>query len=294
MYRYEFLEFEDVMFTTIKTTVVLTMYNSQRRTHYMEQIHKFKPTKQVIIQHNPGFLNKIDVDSVAKDILHALINASFLVDNGPLLVLEDDVRFLPRIFNHINNIETFINDNKDWDVYALGAHPLKSERGFNTHVRVFKMGGSHAWIYSNSGLELLKSSNTRERIHTDLETKSRFNTHEVLLSTLARSYMYNIPLAVQPHPFTNSAERWMSLPRKLFIISVNGHRNGELLYRLSHMTSVVGGIESIVGSTDCHEHLNNKNTFGSSSRYNIIKNLSLNLDTKLIRGCGKYRKFPYS
>ena len=110
------------------------------------------------------------------------------------------------------------------------------------------MGGSHAWIYSDSGLELLKQASTHARIAEGLN--ARMTSHEVLFSSMTRAFMYKIPLAVQTHPYTESASGWMTPHRRRMIELMRGHVDGRYLYSICTLTAFLGGCERIIGNTD--------------------------------------------
>ena len=55
-YYKKILNFDNGMFDEyIDVAYLLTMENSKRKEHYMEQLNKYKPHKKIIIQYNKGF-----------------------------------------------------------------------------------------------------------------------------------------------------------------------------------------------------------------------------------------------
>lgn len=233
MYRLERIEFENPLFSYVDTCVVLTMKGSTRREHYMEQLHTFRPCRNVIVQHNPGYSSKVGINTIDEDYVHAVINALSLTD-GPILLLEDDVVFLPRIARHIDTIETFLGENSMWDVYGLGVLPMMCVP-FQTgpHVRVETMACSHAWIYHprmRSIMNIVRTKVTNYKYPPDMIT-----------SYQSTCFAFRAPLAIQSHPITGQMNR-QSTRTRLAVWLLGAHRDGRSLYNLFHASILLGGL----------------------------------------------------
>lgn len=113
-YSYEILHFTDSLFTSIKVSYLITMYNSTRRQQYIKQLNEYKPTETVVIIHNPGYLYKTEewVNNSFLDLLHvnkhiwSLHSENF--PRQPTILMEDDIEFVPRIRDNISSIESFL------------------------------------------------------------------------------------------------------------------------------------------------------------------------------------------
>ena len=96
-YRYELIKNEKGMFDNyIDMIYILTMENSTRKEHYMNQINTYIPHKNILIQYNKGFKNchkKLVKQDTMNDLndayYHAFLNASNN-DYKNIIIFEDD------------------------------------------------------------------------------------------------------------------------------------------------------------------------------------------------------------
>ena len=125
-YEIETLHFDNPVFKNVGLTILITMKNSSRRIQYMKQLSENKPTSTVVILHNKGFKNcpKENVNNSLQDLWHANQKAISLYrlvhENKPLLILEDDVEFLPNFKIDAKRIEMFFMRKKGACSYNLG------------------------------------------------------------------------------------------------------------------------------------------------------------------------------
>lgn len=248
-YTIESLSFDEPLFKSFEKTVVLTMKNSSRRDSYMRQINEYRPTSKVYIQINDGFkkCDKYDVRNTHDDILHALVSAlTFTGASKPVLILEDDVSFMPNIRKAAAYVEEFITTNKNWDIYALACTSFRSRVSLKRHIRTYKMGSCHAWIYSPRAISWLTSHTTYSEILGLMRCKKL--THELAISLLLVNYMHRTPLAVQPHPMTENASLWMTPLFKLFHKLCRSEKDGTLFYKVMTVPNVLGGTEAFLAS----------------------------------------------
>ncbi len=248
-YTYEHLKFDNPIFTTIQNAVILTMKNSSRHNRVKEEINKNPVCRNVIIQYNVGYkqCTKNYVDSSSKDLLHAVINAlRKLNGNGPILILEDDVCFTSNLRHHAVHVDDFIKYNAVWDIYSLGSCPLIALPSLSRHVAVHYMGATHACIFSpNMITKMLDGyfvSRVHERMNKGFNLRIIPPTHDFVVSSMVRSYMYRIPLAVQSHEITENSKMWMSTLDYVIIKMFGADKNGESLYRFLHATTYTGGV----------------------------------------------------
>jgi len=196
-YEQEILRYSDPVFKRIKTSVLITMKDSPRRSEYLKQLCKFRPTARIIILHNKGFATcqKPEwVNSTAMDLWHANITSLQLTDK-PVLILEDDVEFLESFTRHAAEIERFIT-NKDVDIYSLGSLPLLSIPVNRDHIRMYVGGCAHAWIYTESGARKM------------VNAKRVIGFHDIDISSQLRTYVGREPCAIQKLNNTANSKLW--------------------------------------------------------------------------------------
>lgn len=237
VYRLERFEFQDPLFRYVDTCVVLTMMNSPRRAHYMEQLRRTRPCRQVIVQHNPGFRAKKYVHNVFQDILDAVSNA-LRITSGPVLILEDDVMFKDKLASHVHEVERFLQTDVEWDIYGLGVLPLVCwPDASSKHIRVESMGASHAWIYH---------PRMRDRMKNVLRIARSLDPYpyppDVLIGRNANCFTFRLPLAVQSHPPTENSQQWSNVGTRALINIFGASKDGTRLYTLFHMSIHMGGM----------------------------------------------------
>ena len=223
-YRYETLEFQDVLFPGF-TTVLLTMEGSARRGSYMRQLNEFRPTERVLIQHNMGFKKCVKPDWVkttALDLWHANIKAFSEVD-GPILLLEDDVEFLPDVREAAAAVLEVVNTS-GVDCYSLGSASIYLSYPVGQHLRVLLGGDAHAMMYTKQGIQKLRDVHVRY-LH-DIETIPRINT-----------YTFKTPLATQRRVATENSQLWDPTG---FFVKMYEQLDGNEFY-ISHSCGLFGG-----------------------------------------------------
>jgi len=203
-YSTKVLKFNEGLFDNfIDITFVITMKDSLRTEKIIEEIRRVKPSKKVVIVYNSGYKNckktlyKKKVTNSAQDLVHAykyIFNISQEYNN--ILILEDDAKFSDEIFEskHINNIETFINNNI-FNTYSLGSIKLVAQL-FGTHQRCYVKSATHAMIFSK---EYRKNINFNTIFHIDILTNAPFNIN---------GWIYYKTLVGQVCEKTENSEIW--------------------------------------------------------------------------------------
>lgn len=233
-YRMETLEFENPTFKTISTSYLLTMEDSERRSHYMQQLQKFRPTSKVIILHNKGFKKCTKPDWVNKssdDLFHANLYAledHFSKHTNPVLILEDDVEFLDCFLDTSTEIEEFLS-KENVDLYSLGSIPFLSIPKNSKHVRMYLGCISHAWIYTFSGAQ--KSKKIRLSTTHDFEVVKRLKT-----------YIGTKPCAIQKFEETENSASWNFGG----IILKYNQFFGRHLFPIHHFVGCCGGLVGFI------------------------------------------------
>ena len=232
-YLKEELRFADPAFRSIPCTVVLTMLGSSRRKSYLRQLFKHRPTSRVIVLHNRGFKTglKPGVYSCAADLWHANVRASRIGAKGPLLILEDDVRFLPSFRAQAREIEKFLLQMQGPCAYNLGCCPYVS-LPWKGHIRVLQGGDCHAMLYNREALSLFQNMTIRW-LH-DLEIYRRMKV-----------YTGRQPHAIQKKVDTENSDDWNVLGLPMLLVRVLGANSDVRYYTNAHVAGRYGGVATI-------------------------------------------------
>lgn len=195
MYAHEILEFEDPVFT-FPVSYLITLHDSPRRAHYMEELRRTRPTRTVIVLHNPGKQHKPEVTSTRADIWHANCEVFRATQHlaSPVLIMEDDVEFAPRekLLASAGHIERVLVHATE--VYFLGCMPIAA-LPMRHDLCLGLAGAAHAVVYS---------ARARQRIWS----MDMVGLHDVMVSAITKCRTPRVPLAVQPHPLTDNAKEW--------------------------------------------------------------------------------------
>ena len=242
-YNSEVINYSRPLFTTIETCIILTMRNSERRSSYMQQLEEFRPCRNVIIQHNAGYRmcpKGEEVSNIDQDLLHAMKHALENV-SGPVLVFEDDFKFLPRLRAEVAKVEEFVRENA-MDAYALGCMPHLAYHTMG-HVRVLRGGCCHAMLYTDSGIKKILS----QTASNDEPLDTKFYRDSVI-------YTSPRPLAVQAHGGTENAKqmaagisKWLGVSPETFLLPVYSSCgvDGTMCYEFFHLTTYLGGLSTV-------------------------------------------------
>lgn len=247
-YEYITLHFKDALFPHVENAVVLTMKNSERMNNVIDQLNKYNVCQTVHLQINDGYKKcyKYNINSTTEDIFDAICTACRYVKEGPLLILEDDVNFLPEIKSHANEVDSFLKFDTNWDIYSLGSHPIFVNPIFIPckHVKVFSMACAQCIFLSKNMVNLLQNQDFIKHISLRIRQYSRFGiAKDIILSSCVNSYMYKIPLAVQPHPLnTENSKYWNNIFLTFLIKLFKAEDDGTNYYKFMHKTIYVGGI----------------------------------------------------
>lgn len=145
------------------------------------QLREYRPTRTVVVVSNEGFraCAKPGVTSPAQDLWHANQFVATHADAANLeavLILEDDVRFLPALRTTAPLIEALLVRNAERAVgYTLGTCPLASVPAGEHHLRVLlnrllhARGGCSDGFKKGEGVTVLK----KEARATDFKTSAQ-------------------------------------------------------------------------------------------------------------------------
>ena len=236
-YTIKELVFEDPIFKRIEVSYLITMADSNRTSHYMEQLMSFRPTRRVIIVYNPGFkrCNKKGVTTPAHDIWHANQYIAHLArEEEHVLILEDDVQFLPVIYQKAQEIEDFMFARLKMPVaYVLGAACNLSYRMLNhpEHIKILTGGCAHAVIYNRTALQMFKNIRIRW-------------FHDIAL--FGRTFYTYAPVkccAIQElDTTTQNSQNWNFGNIAALTFDIIAKREAHVFFRRSHKMGEYGGL----------------------------------------------------
>jgi len=236
-YETEILHFDNPVFEKIGLTVLITMKDSNRRIQYMRQLYENKPTATVVILHNKGFkkCRKEKVRNTLQDLWHAnqkAISLSFLLQGKkPLLILEDDVEFLPNFQTDARQIETFFMKKKGACSYNLGSHVLLSVPSFTPHIRVLLGGMNQAVLYNGKALKKMSF------------VQIGIVPHDLVLTLKIKTYIYKKPLTFQKLTQTANSKAWNIAGIPLLIQKeMLGLGSSQKSFENSHFLAPFGGM----------------------------------------------------
>ena len=203
----------------VDATFVLTMEGSTRANKFMEQLYKFRPTKNVYIIFNKGYktcdkldcLGKYKINNSRFDINDAyfyMLKFSKQMNFKYVLNLEDDFEFVDTIINdlsHSKEICRFIK-SKNPNVYSLGNIILISPSFLSVHRKAFKLAPAHSLILKvDSVFDILEKEMCKnegrnlDSLHVDIH----------IISSLSDKYYYNKPLCTQKFVNTENRNIWL-------------------------------------------------------------------------------------
>ena len=233
-YKNEIIHNSDPIFNKIKHTFILTMVGSPRRSQYMEQLKKYPLTQTVVIVHNRGYkrCKKNGVYTAGQDLWHANKNVSRMISNEPVIILEDDVEFLPIIRELANDVEDFVIGYQGPLCYRMGCIPFFSiSQG--DHLKIFLGADTHGCIFNSEAITMITSIDVAF-------------LHDLEISLYMDIYSNKNPMALQGKEYTENAQTWNVLGIPMLYVNVVGQGNMELMYGRSHLIGAFGGVAPLV------------------------------------------------
>jgi hypothetical protein len=205
-YRYELIKNKKGMFDNyIDMVYILTMENSDRKEHYMNQINKYTPHKNILIQYNKGYkyckkqlYKQTSLYDLNDAYYHAFLH-SLKHNYKHIIIFEDDFFFDDTINQYIvDDIGKFITNN-DYHIYHLGNPFHISIPTFSTHIRNIIEILTHGVIYSRDySYYYIKKYEKGIKISNDLI----WNDLNII------KYSYYKPLCFQTFPNTINRNTW--------------------------------------------------------------------------------------
>lgn len=238
--RDEVLTFSDhVLFPSIPVTYVITIEGSHRYNKLLQQLHEYRPTRTVIIVHHKSMSECKRpkwVTTPSLDLWQNNLAIAKRDPHSPVIILEDDVQFLPTVHEYAEHIDTLIANN-ECEVYSLGALPAISFPSSNKDMTVLYGGSAHAMLYSARG---------RQRLVRDYSNDTSYKVSpfvHYIFAWLHDTEMYAMlhalaplkPCAVQSHPFTENQKEWRNVVLDVFYELTNAREDGTTLYECMHL-----------------------------------------------------------
>lgn len=234
--RDEVLTFADpVLFPSVPVTYVITMEGSERYDALMRELSTFRPTRTVVVVHHkprsecprPEWVTKASDDLWRNNIMIAQRDPS-----SPVLILEDDVCFLPRVRDLAAHIDAVVAQ-ENCEVYSLGSVPFLSVPTFGRDVTILVGGSAHAVLYTARARQRLV------RLYGDDPSFKKpllpgLSCHDLEISRVFHMLAPARPCAVQAHPMTENREDWTNLVFDVVFRLTGAHEDGTLLYELLH------------------------------------------------------------
>ncbi len=216
-YRYEYIQSNTGLFDNyIECVYILTMENSNRREHYMDQLKLYNSHSKIIIQHNKGFkkckknlykqntINDLN-DAYYHTFLHAKSN-----NYNNIIIFEDDFFFDGIDKNDINDICQFITNN-DYHIYNLGPGlNISFPHTFKHHYSLLSTC-THGVIYNIKYIDFFINKYNEG---FDMMCDNIWNSLDIL------KFKYYKPICFQLFPITENIKNWPLSNLAIFFINI--------------------------------------------------------------------------
>lgn len=233
-YYYTKLSFDAGLFDkAVDMAYILTMEDSTRVGSYMNQLNKYKPLRNVIIQFNKGFKNtnkQLHVMNTVGDLndafYHALLHASAHNYNN-IIIFEDDFFFDHTMHQSVaNEICMFISTNK-FHIYNIGSINHFTIPAFSLHHRSLFLSSAHCVIYSREYIDMYISM---YNIGFTCPNDMIWNKLQII------KYRYYKPLCFQLHVATLNRVNWICSDALIALVELfnlhKTHQPGYTIYSI--------------------------------------------------------------
>ena len=206
-YYKKILNFDNGMFDEyIDVAYLLTMENSKRKEHYMEQLNKYKPHKKIIIQYNKGF-KLCNKKLIEQNTIFDLNDAYYQVfiharENNykNIIIFEDDFFFDYNINQFIiDDIGKFISNNK-FHIYNLGSVLHLVLPDYKTNIKCLISTSAQSVIYNHTYIEYYIDNYEENNIK--IQNDLFWNKLDII------KYTYYKPICFQLYPKTENRKNW--------------------------------------------------------------------------------------
>ena len=226
---------KDVKFSTIKTTIVITMKSAVgRQAEILTDLLDNKPTSEIVVIYNmetekPGVCNTCD------DLLFTVKYALLQATSFPVLLLEDDARFSNFTSKDALQIESFIEEKKV-DILSLGCVPILSlPLFFGPFFKIIAAGNTHSLIITRDGREIIE------------KIPFTGSPHDISLYWNSKSYATSSPRSVQKHTRTANSVTYDKFG-VLYCLALifKGDTNPHKFYKAMHLIGILGGVAPVL------------------------------------------------
>lgn len=223
VYKFKQLNFTNGLFDkSTDMCYLITMLNTKRKDHFLNQLHSFKPHSKVNILINPGY-KKVKKNMLKQSSNFDLLDAVFQIfydahtkNYQNIICFEDDFFFDETKFSmqDIDNINNYIIKHNP-HIYNLGPMPHISHpdtRDYK-HLISIHQGTGHGVIYSKYYRDKFMDAYVNNKItdgHCDGQFYNKIQFKKVC---------YYKPICFQTWPSTENKKTW-SIPLLNEIISM--------------------------------------------------------------------------
>ena len=248
--RDEILTFsEPVLFPSVPIAYVITMEGSNRYTSLLNELRTHRPTRTVVIVHHkpmsrcarPSWVTRVSDDLWRNNIIIAKRDPTV-----PVMIMEDDVRFLPRVHDYANHIDQMVAGNK-CEIYSLGMLPSLSFPSSRADITVFLAGGFQAVLYSSRGRNRLVREYGNDPSYRKCTMRYvleffRFQwLHDIELTYNFYTLIPVRPCAVQSFPTTENQTVWRHALLSIMFHMSGAQKDGTKLFEMQHAIGRLGG-----------------------------------------------------
>lgn len=241
-YVLETLQFSKPTLRAVPVTYLITMTTSTRREQYMKQLRKHRPTKHVVIVHNAGMKGKQGVRTPAQDLWHANQYIARISTAPLVLILEDDVQFMPHFARLAPEIDAFLTERRRSALaYNLGCF-VHAGVPIGMHIRVMCGGCAHAVVYTRPAL-----------LRFARMPLPRWGLHDVMVFLRITTYAARKACAVQPYERTANSSYWDYF-RVVELLNSACESDAARLFGVYDRMNGMGGLMVVLGCTVaiCH------------------------------------------
>lgn len=233
-----------VLFPSIPITYVITLEGSNRYKQLLHELNTYRPTRKVVIVHHKSMTDCTRPQWVTKpseDLWNNTLMIAKRDPNVPVLILEDDVHFLPRVHDYAQHIDEIVASNK-CELYSLG---LLSPLDFPlvNDIRVVLAGGAHAVIYSANGrYRLVREYGENASYKNSMMRSLATSLGIVWLHDAEIYYQFHTlapkePCAVQSFPLTENQKEWGGELIYMVFYLTGAREDGTAIFEMHHTIS---------------------------------------------------------